>query len=114
MDIRIVETTIALSDLRDVAKEFYDDMVKGAVDIENDIAAFGGEYHIDASNVLVEQGSHQGDIWGFNVLLDQPKESWIEYTSLINIRPQAGNRGMEVMDAKVRDRMKKILDALIV
>ncbi|MEK7601293.1 MAG: DUF5674 family protein [Patescibacteria group bacterium] len=114
MDIRIIETTISLNGLRDVAEEFYGDMVKGAVDIGKGIAAFGGEYHIDASNLLVEHGSRQGDIWGFNILLDQSRETWIEYTSLINIRPQAGNRGMEVMDAKVRDRMKKILDALIV
>ena len=114
MDIRIVETTISLSDLRNVAEEFYGDMVKGAVDIEKGIAAFGGEYHIDASNLLVEHGSRQQDIWGFNIILDQPRDAWIEYTSLINIRPKAGNRDMEVHDPAVRAAMKTMLDKMIV
>lgn len=114
MTIKIVTDTISFLELQEIAKEFYDPMIKGVVDIERDIAAFGGEYHMDANVLLIESGSLQKDIWGFNVYLDKPRDLWLEYTSLINIRPAAGNRDMEVHDGTVRDRMKKIVDSKIV
>jgi hypothetical protein len=113
MNIKIVTGTISLAELKEVAKEFYDPMVKGVVDIEKRVVAFGGEYHADANNVLIEAGSKQSDVWGFNVHLDQPRESWIEYTSLINIRPAQGNRTIEVEDQAVRDKMKEIIEEKI-
>ena len=114
MKIKIVEKTITLDELRGIASEFYQSMVKGAVDIETRTAAFGGEYHIDASNALIEDGSRQENIWGFNIQLGMPRESWIEYTSLINIKPEAGNRDMEVQDPVVRDNIKNILEERII
>ncbi len=114
MEIKIVTNTITVSELRDLAKTFYVSMIKGVVDIKKEIAAFGGEYHIDANNVLVDNGSDQGDIWGFNVIFDEPRESWIEYISLINIRPQAKNFDMEVQDETIRNTMKKIIDSKII
>jgi hypothetical protein len=52
-------------------------------------------------------------VWGFNVYFDRPRDSWIEYISLINIRPQVGNREMEVQDKNIRDKMKKIINLKI-
>ena len=88
-------------------------MIKGVVDIGKEIVAFGGEYHIDSNNILINNGSSQSDIWGFNILFDKPRESWIEYVSLINIRPHANNFDMEVQDAAIRDKMKKIVNSKI-
>lgn len=114
MDIRIVEDTISVAQLQDIAKEFYAPMIKGAVDVEKELVAFGGEYHMDANNMLVEQGSEQKDIWGFNIYTDKPRDSWIEYTALINIRPVNKNPDMEIENAGLRARMKDIIDSKIV
>ena len=114
MNIRIVEDTISLKDLQEIAKEFYRSMIKGAVDIEKELVALGGEYHIDAANVLAEAGSRSEDIWGFNVRFDQPRDSWIEYTAMINIKPKVGNRNMMISDERIRDKIRKIVDAKIV
>ncbi len=113
MEIKIVTETITIEELRKLAETFYITMIKGVVDIHKEIVAFGGEYHIDANNVLIDDGSNQSDIWGFNVVFDEPKESWIEYISLINIRPKAKNFDMEVQDASIRDTMKKIINSKI-
>ncbi|MBI4225359.1 MAG: hypothetical protein HY617_03435 [Candidatus Sungbacteria bacterium] len=113
MNIKIVENTISLQELREVAKEFYGTMVKGVVDIEKEIAAFGGEYHADANQIIRARGSNQSDVWGFNVYFDRPRDSWIEYISLINIRPQAGNMGMEIQDQDIRDKIKAIINSKI-
>ena len=114
MDIRIVEDTISVDDLQEIAKEFYYPMVKGAVDIQKEVVAFGGEYHMDANNVLVEFGSTQEDVWGFNLYLDRTKDDWIEYTALINIRPINKNSAMEIEDPGLRSKMKSIIDSKII
>lgn len=113
VNIKIVEDKISLRELREIAQEFYTTMVKGVVDIEKEIVAFGGEYHADANEVMMENGSRQNDVWGFNVYFDRPRESWIEYISLINIRPKAGNMEMEIQDKNIRDKMEAIINSKI-
>ncbi len=113
MKIKVVNDEISKAELEEIAKEFYVTMIKGVVDIEQEIIAFGGEYHIDANGILIENGSKQGDIWGFNIVLEKTPDSWIEYISLINIRPQVGNMNMEVQDDKIREKMKKIINSKI-
>lgn len=113
MNIVVVEKEISLTELKEIAQEFYKTMIKGVVDIEKEVVAFGGEYHIDANQKLIERDSKQKDIWGFNVYLDRPRGTWIEYTSLINIRPSAENTDMEVSDPKIRETMKRIIDSKI-
>ena len=109
MNIKIIDKKISEMELRKIAKEFYCEMVKGVVDIEDGILAMGGEYHMDANNVLIESGSKQPNVWGFNWYFDREGENSIEYVSLINIRPAQGNRVMEVQDSVLRDKMKKVI-----
>lgn len=114
MKIRIVETTIPLDELKEISREFYKTMIKGVVDIEKEIVAFGGEFHMDANINLIEHGSKQQNIWGFNIHFNKSKDSWIEYTSLINIRPHLDNNDMEIQDALIRARIEKIVNNKII
>ena len=66
------------------------------------------ELHADAEQVLLEQGSHQTDLWGANYYPGRGREGCIEFTSLINIRPARGNRGMEVEDPAVKERIRAL------
>jgi len=113
MNIKIVTDLITLAELKTAGEEFYGEMAKGVVDVKKGIVAFGGEYHMDANLVLLESGSSQEDVWGFNIFFDKPKDSWIEYTSLINIRPNQGNNDMEVKDESLKKQMKKIINSKI-
>ena len=114
MDIRIIESEIPLDDVRDIAKEFYVSMVKGVADLEQEIIALGGEYHMDANMKILENGSIQADVWGFNIFFDRSQDERIEFTSLINIRPLAGNRSMEVEDESIRKKMRDIINRKII
>ena len=109
MNIRIVRDQISENDLRELAKEFYGHMVKGVVDLERGIIAFGGEFHADANTLLIDDGSQQPDVWGFNWYFDVPDDEKIEYTSLINIRPHLGNRKMEITDEVTRNKVRTIV-----
>lgn len=109
MNIKIIDNKISEFELREIAKDFYGDIVKGVIDVEREILALGGEYHMDANIVLIENGSKQQNIWGFNWYFNKNEDDKIEYISLINIRPTQGNRTMEVQDIFLRDKMKKII-----
>lgn len=114
MIIKVVESSISTDELREIAKEYYVDMIKGVADISKEIIAVGGEYHMDANMKLLENGSVQSDVWGFNFFFDRSQNERIEFTSLINIRPQAGNRSMEVEDEMIREKMRNIIENKIV
>ena len=47
MPIRILEDTIDKSELAEIAKERYGDLVKAVVDIERKIMSIGAELHSD-------------------------------------------------------------------
>ena len=81
MNIKIINEKITESELHEIAKDFYISMIKGVVDIEREIIAIGGEYHIDSNNILIENGSKQQNIWGFNWYLEENGDKRIEYIS---------------------------------
>lgn len=109
MNIKIVGDDIKLEEAKEIGKEFYDDMVKGAIDIKLGIVVIGGEYHIDASNVLVQNGSKQSDIWGFNIVFTKDGKYFLEYTAMINIKPVLGNRDMEIQDQEIKDKILEVV-----
>ena len=111
-DVVLLERRIEAAELRRLALRF-EEMVKYVVDVERGIIAIGGEMHADAEEVLLEAGSGQADLWGANYYPGRGPEGCIEYTSVINIRPSAGNRGMELVDPALRARVLEITFALV-
>jgi hypothetical protein len=111
-DVVLLERRVDPATLRRLV-ERYEDMVKYVVDVERAVVGLGGEMHADAEAALLEAGSRQADLWGANYYPGRGREGCIEYTSLINIRPAAGNRGMELQDAALRARVREITFALI-
>ena len=109
----IVRTRIERARLLELTELWFGDMVKYVVDVRRGIAAVGGELHADAEQVLLEDGSLQADLWGANYYPAELGEDRIEYTSLINIRPAAGNRSMEIELPEVRERVRGITIRLL-
>ncbi|MDO8581655.1 MAG: DUF5674 family protein [bacterium] len=89
------------------------DMAKVVVDIARDILAIGGEMHADEEQLLLQDGSVQGNLWGANVYPDRSSDDRIEFTSLINIRPRSGNRSMEISDIAIQQKVQEVIDRLI-
>jgi hypothetical protein len=104
----IVESRIEPAELARLVKLHFEDMVKYVVDIERRTAAVGGELHADAEHLLLQAGSRQSDLWGANYYPGRGPEDCIEYTSLINIRPNQGNRSMLIADPLIRERVREI------
>ena len=114
MNIKIVTDTITIDELKDIAKEFYVEIIKGVVDVETGIMAFGGEYHSDANRKLIENGSEQKNVWGFIIHFYKPESEWIEYKSHINVRPEQGNIDLVISDQNLCKKMRSIIDSKLV
>ncbi|MGD0328323.1 MAG: DUF5674 family protein [Minisyncoccia bacterium] len=109
MEILIVRKPVDKITLDALAKEWHHVLVKGVADISRAIVALGGEWHIDANNRLIEDGSQQKNLWGFNIYPKEKGEAAIEYNSLINIRPLQGNRSMEITSEETRNAVRKVV-----
>lgn len=110
---RIVRDHISRAELRALAAARFGDMVKAVVDIGRGIGAFGGELHSDEEALLLEDGSLQSDLWGINLYPDESGEDWLEFDSMINVRPSQNNRSRSVDDGSVRKAIRRVVSALV-
>ena len=110
---RIVRTPIPFSEVIAATQRRFGDMVKASVDIGRGVMALGGELHADEEALLLEDGARQADIWGINIYPAESVDAWIEFDSMINVRPSANNRTRGVDDPAVRARIRTVVDALI-
>ena len=109
MKIQIIQHRATEKEIREMLEEL-EIYIKLAVDVERNILAGGGEYHADCEEILLEDGSHQENIWGADWY---PESRTVGFGALINIRPQQGNRGMEIEDPKLRANIETIVRRLL-
>ncbi len=113
MEIKVVNDKISLSEISQMAKDGFGDMVKAVVDVEKQIMAVGGGMHSDAEQVLLQEGSRQESLWGINLYPEQEPSRLVEFQSLINIRPRENNRTMEIQDERVKQKISEIVTKLV-
>ncbi len=114
MEIKIVKDKITLDEVKRLAEESYGEMVKAVADIGQGILAIGGEMHADGEQLLLEKGSLQADLWGFNIYPEADDDKFLEYVSFINIRPKQNNRSQEISSMEIRDKIKKLVKEKII
>ena len=110
---RIVREQLARSELVTIASNQFGEMVKAVVDVERGIMALGGELHSDEEALLLDDGSSQSNLWGINLYPSADEADWIEYDSMINVRPSQRNRTRGVEDAALRAKIRRIVNELV-
>ncbi|PIR12844.1 hypothetical protein COV49_03970 [Candidatus Falkowbacteria bacterium CG11_big_fil_rev_8_21_14_0_20_39_10] len=111
--MKLIKDEITIDELKAMAKNRYGDLVKAVVDVKKEIMAVDAELHSDQEKLLIENGSKQENLWGINFYPDLKGEDFIEFDSMINLRPSQGNRSRGVEDEKIREEIKKIVNKLI-
>lgn len=112
--IRTVDRPIGLDLIREMARELFGDMVKGVVDVERHVMALGAELHADEEAHLLERGSVQAALWGINLYPDEfGSEGWLEFDSMINVRPSQNNRSRSVEDPAIQEQIREIVAELV-
>lgn len=115
MNIRIIKTPIRKSELLEIASEEFGDIVKAVVDIKQEIMAIGGELHADEEVLLTEnERSARENTWGINFYPKKSGAEWIEFDSMVNIKPSFGNRSRGVDSAEIREKIKEIVKKLVI
>lgn len=111
--MEIITTTLEFSRLKAMAAAMFGDMVKAVVDVERQILALDAELHSDLESMLLENGSKQKDLWGINLYPDMRGEDFVEFDSLINIRPSQGNRSRGIEDKALCAKIVEIVSRRI-
>ena len=110
----IVKESIRIDEVKNMLGNFFTDMVKGVVDVEKKELALDAELHSDLESLLIENGSLQNDLWGINIYPNLDDEDFLEFDSLINIRPSDNNKSIYLENESIRNEIIKIVNNLII
>ena len=115
MEIITERTTLeSIRSKEEQSEVFFEDMVKCVADIDKRLIAVSAELHSDLEELLLESGSEQKYLYGFNILYDDGE---IEYDSMINPprNREAGfpRAGRDVADPAVREIIREIVEQWI-
>ena len=112
----IVDREISLEQLPALEDKMFfneDEMVKAVADVDKGILALNAELHSDLEQMLLDNGSEQKSLYGFNVYFDGE----IEYDSMINPprNREAGfpRVGRDVADPVAREKIKELVEKWI-
>ncbi|MBU4481374.1 hypothetical protein KKH59_03615 [Patescibacteria group bacterium] len=114
MEIKIVKEKISKQELKKITEEGFGTVVKAVIDVEKEILALGGEWHSEAQDLLFnKEYSNPESAWGINFHPFENGKRRIEYVALINIKPALGNREMEINDSSIRQKIKDVVEKLL-
>src|SRR3989344_7018760 len=109
MDIKILDHKISIEEVKKLADSWYGTMIKGTVDVELGRVALGGDYHIESSEILTSSDSKFKDVWGFNIRFEENPNGVLEFDSMLNIKPNLGNRSRNISNDEIIKKATEII-----
>jgi hypothetical protein len=108
----ILKEKITVDQLREMANNMFGNMVKAVVDVRQKTIGVDAELHADEEALLLQNGSLQQDLWGINVYPDMERNGpdFIEFDSMINLRPSQNNRSRGVENKEIRDQIIAVVN----
>ena len=111
--MKLVDKGISIEELKKMSNKMFGCFVKGVADIKKEIMVVDAAMHADEEKYLLESGSKQDDLWGFNIYPDLTGDDFIEFDSMINLKPNQNNRSRGIDDKKTQKRIIKIVNKLV-
>ena len=111
--MKTIKNSISVDELKIMTKKMFDNLVKAVVDIKKEIMTVDAPMHSDEEAELIKNGSKQENLWGINLYPAKKGKDFIEFDSIINIRPNQNNRSRDVDDPKIRKIIIKIVNKLV-
>jgi hypothetical protein len=111
----LLQEKITVADLNAMSQRMFGNLVKAVVDIKLNRLVVDAELHADQEAFLLQNGSEQKDLWGINIYPEfSPDDpAFIEFDSMINLRPSQGNKSRGVEDPSVRQSIISIVRSWI-
>jgi hypothetical protein len=111
--MQILQKPVSREELKRIAENTFGDMVKCVADVRLNLLAIDADLHADLERLLLDNGSAQEDLWGFNLWVEEEGQDFVEFDSLINIRAWQGNPSRDVLNPEVREAIKSIVAKFI-
>lgn len=111
--MKIINGEMTIKELQVMAEKMFGNFVKAVVDVNRGLMAVDAELHADEEAYLLENGSRQKDLWGINLYPELTGDDFIEFDSMINLRPSQGNLTRGVADKKIQQKIRQIVNKLI-
>jgi len=112
--MKIIKNKIKISELEEMTKNMFGNLVKAVVDINKNIMAVDAPMHADQEAELLKAGSKQENLWGINLYPEKyNSDDFIEFDSMINLRPNQNNRSRGVDDPKIQEKIIQIVNKLV-
>jgi hypothetical protein len=108
--MKIVRESISVDELQEMAATNFSSLVKAVVDIERELLAVYSELHSDLEGMLLEDGSKQLHLWGINLYPAKQGADFIEYDSMINVRPSHNNFSRGVDSEAIRGKIIAVVE----
>jgi hypothetical protein len=86
-------------------KELFDVYIKTVIDLDKKICSAGADRHFESEEILLNEGSHQSNLWGGGIDLETKT---IDCNSFINVRPQNKNTSNEIQDPEIRKEFEDL------
>ncbi|MBI4226125.1 hypothetical protein HY612_03355 [Candidatus Roizmanbacteria bacterium] len=112
--MKLVDKSISLDELKKMSSRKFGTLVKAVVDIKKEIMVIDADLHADQEAYLLEKGSKQDDLWGINLYPDLKGEDFIEFDSMINVRPRLKNFSRGVKNEKIRQKIINVVNKLVI
>ncbi len=111
--MKFVDKKITREELKKMASKIFSGLVKCVVDIDKKVMVVDSEMHADEEKYLLEKGSSQDNLWGINLYPDLRVEDFIEFDSMINLRPKLSNFSRSVESPQIREKIIVIVNTLV-
>jgi len=111
--MKIVADRITLDELKTMSLKMFGNLVKAVIDVEKGIMAVDAELHADEEALLLKEGSKQEFLWGINLYPEIQGDDWLEFDSMINLRPSRGNRSRGIENPQTQQKIREIVNVLI-
>lgn len=111
--MKLINTTISKDELKKMSEGFSAGLVKAVIDIKKGIMVVDASMHADEEKELLDLGSHQDNLWGINLYPELSGEDFIEFDSMINVRPRLQNFSRGIEDKNIRKKIISIVSTLV-
>ena len=107
--MKIITQSVTLNEIKAMAIATFGNLVKAVIDVDREFIAVDAELHSDLEALLLENGSKHKSLWGINLYPEIQDDDFVEFDSMINMRPSQGNRSRGIENEEMRKKVIAIV-----